>query len=122
MFSGKFRRGGRAFRFLDSGDIFSKIIHELILLPEEAIFRMGRTTMAAQYMMFRDAFHQLGNILSVSLVIFHFHKHIKLMRVMYHPRTRGLVRRYPKIAYKYLVKYASLNLPTRGRLVLVTSH
>lgn len=78
--------------------------------------------MAAQYMMFRDAFHQLGNILSVSLVIFHFHKHIKLMRVMYHPRTRGLVRRYPKIAYKYLVKYASLNLPTRGRLALVTSH
>lgn len=73
-------------------------------------------------MLLRDTIHNLGNLLSVGLVIFHFHKHIKLMRVMNHPRTRPLVRRYPKIAYKYLVKYAALNLATRCRLALVTSH
>ncbi len=78
--------------------------------------------MATQLMLFRDVVHNLGNFLSVSLIVFHFHKHIKLMRVMSHPRTRPLVRRHPKIAYKYLVKYAALNLATRCRLALVTSH
>lgn len=78
--------------------------------------------MAAQLMLFRDAVHNFSNFLSVSLIIFHFHKHIKLMRVMNHPRTRPLVRRHPKIAYKYLVNYAALNLATRCRLALVTSH
>ncbi|UTY59378.1 DUF535 family protein [Massilia sp. erpn] len=78
--------------------------------------------MAAQLMLLRDTLHHLGNFLSVGFIVFHFHKHIKLMRVMYHPRTRHLIRRHPKIVYKYLVKYAALNLATRCRLALVTSH
>ena len=78
--------------------------------------------MAAQLMLLRDAVHHLGNVLAGSLIVFHLHKHIRLMRVMHHPHTRRLVRMYPKIAYKYLVNYASLNLATRCRLALVTSH
>ena len=70
----------------------------------------------------RDAAHHFGNFLSVSRIVFHFHKHINLMRVLYNPRTRRLLRRHPKIAYKYLVNYAALNLATRCRLALVTSH
>jgi uncharacterized protein VirK/YbjX len=78
--------------------------------------------MGTQLVLFRDVVHHLGNFLSVGLIVFHFHKHIKLMRVMYHPRTRPIVRRHPKVAYKYLVKYAASNLATRCRLALVTSH
>lgn len=78
--------------------------------------------MVGQLTLFRDVFHNLGNLLSVGLIVFHFHKHIRLMRVMYHPRTRCLIRRYPKIAFKYLINYAALNLATRHRLALVTSH
>lgn len=78
--------------------------------------------MVNQFVLLRDICHQFANILSVSLIVFYLHKHIQLLRVMYTRRMRYLVRRHPKIIYKYLVKYAALNLGTRCRLALLMSH
>jgi uncharacterized protein VirK/YbjX len=55
-------------------------------------------------------------------IIFNIKDQLYLLRVLHHPQTKRMAISHPKLAFKYLDNYASLNLSTKHRLSLLTAH
>ena len=56
-------------------------------------------------------------------IIWHFPEHYELTQLLkINPQVAALVQENPRLLYKYLGQYLALNLPTKDKLVLLTSH
>ncbi len=55
-------------------------------------------------------------------VLFDIKGHLRLMRVLNHPQSARITVSHPKLAFKYLDDYVSLNLSTKNRLSLLVAH
>lgn len=64
----------------------------------------------------------LDDLWRVMKLLAHPQRHFHLRHVMLHENTRQLLRRHPKLAYKYLVDYASKALSTEQRALLLADH
>jgi len=55
-------------------------------------------------------------------LLLHFPEHINVLRIFNHPSIKNLLIEHPKLVYKYLDQYASLNLSTESRQALLLAH
>jgi uncharacterized protein VirK/YbjX len=55
-------------------------------------------------------------------IIFNIKDQLYLLRVLHHPQTERMAINHPKLAFKYLDNYVSLNLSTKNRILLLTAH
>ena len=56
-------------------------------------------------------------------IIWHFQRHNKLAKLMKtNPSTASLIQVNPRLLYKYLGHYLALNLSTKDKLAMLTSH
>jgi uncharacterized protein VirK/YbjX len=55
-------------------------------------------------------------------LLFSLPQHLQLLRVLSHPQTRGIARKQPLLAYKYLLEYVALDLPVRVRRAILIAH
>ena len=93
------------------------------LVPKHSTILLISTILSlARLMMHGQLSVNLVTVRKGMKIIFNLKDQLYLLRVLHHPQTKRITINHPKLAFKYLDNYASLNLSTKDRLSLLTAH